>query len=138
MNFFQVSEGLKDQQIDSTFGQNPHLLPKGVACLLERSFAQGFNSGSQRANRSCDPNIEAFGGITSQANACAVDVVGLIRHAVSSESEGITPESIGFNDFGAGLQVFVVNSTDQVRLGKVELVIRTVDKDALGVEQRPH
>ena len=68
MNFFQISEGLEDQQIHAAFDQRCNLLAEGIAGFLKRSLAQRFDSGTQRANRSGDPHIEAFGGFASQAN----------------------------------------------------------------------
>ena len=72
MDLFQVAKRLEDQYIDQPLGrQRPDLLAECLPRFFERSFSQGLDSGSQRANRSCDPNIEAFGGITSQADAGA-------------------------------------------------------------------
>jgi hypothetical protein len=79
MNLFQVPEGFEDQEVDTAFGQRCDLFAEGVACFLERSFAEGFDSGSERANRSCDPYIEAFGGIPSQPCAGAINVAYFVR-----------------------------------------------------------
>src|ERR1700758_3661951 len=57
---------------------------------------------------------------------------------MSSHAEGIGAESIGFNDFVAGLQVVVVNAANQFGLRKIELVIRPVDKNTFGVKQGAH
>src|SRR6202035_354944 len=116
MNFLQVSEGLKDQQIDAAFNQHLNLLAKRVASLLKRCFSQRFDSGSQRANRSRDPDIEAFGGLTRDAHASPIDVAYFVRQTVSCQAKSVAPESIGFNNFGSRLQVFVVNPANQVRL----------------------
>ena len=138
MNFFQISEGLKNQQIDAAFDQHFNLLAKRVARLLERSFSQRFDSGSQRANRSRDPHIEAFGGLTREARAGPIDVAYFVRQTVSCQAKRVAAESIGFNNFGSGLQVVVVNPADQVRLGEIQFIVGAVDEDAFGIEQRPH
>ena len=116
MDFFQVSESFQNQQIDSALYERCNLLAEGVARFLERSLAQGFDSGSQRANRSRDPNIEAFGGFTSEAGARPVDVVHFVGQAVAGQAKRIAAESIGFNNFGPGLQIFVMDSANQVGL----------------------
>ena len=138
VNFFQISESLENQQIDAAFDQRLDLLAKRVASFLERSFSQRFDSGSQRANRSCHPHIEAFGGLAGHAHASPIDVAHFVGQAVPGQAKRIATESIGFNNLGSRLQVFVVNSANQVGLREIQFVVRAVDENALGVEQRPH
>ena len=54
------------------------------------------------------------------------------------QAKRVGPESIGFNNLGSRLQILVVNAANQVGLRKIQLVVRAVDEDAFGVEQRPH
>ena len=51
MQLFQVSEGFKDQQVDTLFVQRGNLLAKGVAGFVERDLAQRLDAHAQRANR---------------------------------------------------------------------------------------
>ena len=39
------------------------------------------------------------------------------------QAEGVGAEGIGFNDLGAGLEVFVMNAADQVGLRKIQFVV---------------
>jgi len=57
---------------------------------------------------------------------------------VPGQSERISAKRIGFNDLSTGLQVFVVDASDQFRLGKIQFVVRPVDEDSLGVQQSAH
>src|ERR1035438_322032 len=138
MNFFHVAEGLENQQINSCLNQSLDLLAECFASLLKRSLAERLNSGSQRANRSRHPHIEAFGGFTSQPHSRKVDFTNFVGQTVSTQAERVSTKCIGFNDFCAGLKVVMVNPANQVGLGKVQFVVRSVDEDALGVEQRSH
>src|SRR5579863_4495425 len=113
MNFFEISESFENQQIDATLNQYFNLLSKRVACFLKRSFSQRFDSGSQRANRSPHPHIEAFGGFAGNANAGSIDVAHFVSQAVASQAKRIATESIGFNNLGSRLQVFVVNPANE-------------------------
>ena len=138
MNLFEVSECLKNQQIDTALDQHFNLLSKRLASFLERSFAQRLDSGSQRANRSRHPHIEAFGGLSGDPHARPIDVVHFVSQTVPAQTKRIATKCIGFNNLGSRLQVLMVNATNQVRLGKIQFVVGPVDKDALGIKQRPH
>src|SRR5579863_1775250 len=138
MEFFQVSEGFKHQQINPALCQRCDLLSKCLASLLERGFAKRLNSRSQRANRSCHPHIEAFGGFSCESCASPVNVANFIGYSVSREAKGICSKRVGFYDFGSSLKIVVVNRTNQIGLGQVQLVVATVDKYTPGVEQRSH
>ena len=111
---------------------------EGISGLLKRRLAQRFDSGAQRANRSRYPHIEAFGGFAGQACSGAIHVGHLVRQAVSSQTERVSTESISFDNFGSSLKVIVVNSTNHFGLGKIQFIVRPVDEDAFGIEQRPH
>ena len=47
-------------------------------------------------------------------------------------------QRVGLDDVGAGANVFDVNLADQIRIAEVQLVVTTIDVDALGVEHRAH
>src|ERR1700688_79215 len=55
-----------------------------------------------------------------------------------SEAESVRSESIRFNDFRPSLQVVVVNSTNKIGLGEIQLVIAAIDENPFCVEQRSH
>src|SRR5579863_2389129 len=54
------------------------------------------------------------------------------------QAEGVGPESVGFNDLRAGLQVVVVDGANQFGLGEIQFVVAAIDKNALRVKQRAH
>jgi hypothetical protein len=64
--------------------------------------------------------------------------VHFVGDTVPCQAEGIGPERIGFDDFGASLQVVVVDGTNQLGLGEIQLVVAAVDEHAFGVKQRSH
>jgi hypothetical protein len=57
---------------------------------------------------------------------------------VPSKAEAIGSKGIGFDNFGAGLQVFVMDAANQIGLGEIQFVVATVDEDALGIEKGSH
>ena len=67
-----------------------------------------------------------------------VNVAHFVGDTVARQTESIRSKGVGFDDFGPGLQVVVVNGTNQVGLGEIQFVIATVDEDALGVKQGSH
>ncbi len=77
MQFLEVAESFENQQVDAALGQGSDLLAECLAGLFEGSFAQRLDSGSERANRSCDPDIEALGGLAGQPRPGAIDVATL-------------------------------------------------------------
>ena len=138
MQFFHIAEGFEDQQIDSTFDQSGNLLAKSGTRLFERNLAEGFDTNAERAYRAGDPASEALGCLASQVSAGDVDVAYMAGQTVAGQAKAVGTEGIGFNDLGAGLQIVVVHASDQVGLGNVQLVIATVDENALGVEEGTH
>ena len=103
MDFLEITECLQDQQIDTALDERLNLLTEGLARFLERGFAQRFNPGSQRANRSGHPHIEALGGFSSQTCPGAVDVPDFVSEAVPGQAKRICTKRVGFNNFGASL-----------------------------------
>ncbi len=138
MDFFQVAEGLQHEQIDAAFNQSLNLFTKGVAGLLERSFAQGFDSGSQWANRSRDPHIEAFGGFAGEPCASRLMSPTLSAKLCRPRRKELPPKVLVSIISAPDLEIVVVNAANQVGLRKVQFVVRTVDKNALGIKQRAH
>src|SRR5579872_3507780 len=108
VNLLQISEGFQNKKIYASLNQRFDLLAESVARFLIRSLAQRFDSGSQWANRTCNPYIEAFGGFPGQSDPGAIDVEYPINQAVTRQPECVGAERIGFNDFSASLQVVVV------------------------------
>ena len=53
-----------------------------------------------------------FGGLTGKPCSGQIDVADFVSQAVPSQTESVATESIGFNDFGAGLEVVVVDSAN--------------------------
>jgi len=47
-------------------------------------------------------------------------------------------ESVGFNNVGAGSDIFPVNFSNEIGVGEIELVVTAVDVDTLGVQHGPH
>ena len=77
-------------------------------------------------------------GLFSQLDAGSIDFGDLGRQAVAREAKTIRAEGIGLDDFGAGLQVILMDGKDQIRIGQVEFVVAAVDEDAAGVKHRAH
>jgi hypothetical protein len=54
------------------------------------------------------------------------------------QTKGIGAERVGFDDLRASLQIIVVDTANQIGLGKIQFVVATVDEYASGIEQRSH
>ena len=54
------------------------------------------------------------------------------------ELDAVRAEGVGFDDVGAGADVFLMDLGDQIGLGDVQRVEALVDEDALRIEHRPH
>ena len=138
MQFFDVTEGLQDHQINSAFHQGGNLLAERFAGFFKRSLAQGLDANTQWTYRPSDPGIETLRRIVGNARSLQVDFVHMVSQAVPRQPKGISAKCVGLNDLSAGLEIFVVNSANQVRLRQIQLVIATVDEDPFAIEKRPH
>ena len=101
VQFFQVAERFKHQQIDAAFDECGDLLAKRSARLFKRSFAQRLDADTQRANRPGHPDVETLGCFAGHVRAGHVDVAHAIGQAMARETEAIGAEGIGFNNLGA-------------------------------------
>ena len=87
MKFLEVSESFQDQQVNAAFRQGRDLLAECLTGFLKRSFPQGLDSCTQRANRSCHPHIEALGGFPCQPRTHAVHVTYFVGQAMPGQPE---------------------------------------------------
>jgi len=131
VDLLEVSESFQHEKIHAALGQRCDLLAKCLPGFFERCLSQRLNSCAQRANRSRDPHIEAFGGFFCQPRSRPINVMHFVGDAVPREAEGVGAERVGFNDFGASLEIFVVYGANQIGLGKIQLIVATVDEYAL-------
>ena len=138
MQFFQVSEGFEDDEIDAAFDQGGNLLAEGVAGFLKGGFAQRLNADAQGPDRAAYPNVKTLGGFARHVGSGEIDVADFVGDAVAAKAKGVCPESIGFDDLRAGLQIFVMDGANQIGLRQVQFVVTAVDEDALGVQQGAH
>ena len=135
--FVEYREGLEDHQIDAGLDQSRHVLPKNRAGLFERSGAQRLDANSQRAYRSRD-KCSVAGCLPGQPYAGLVDGAQFFGEAKGSQPCAVGPERVGFDDLGAGLDVFLMHFLDQRRRGEIEFIETAIDEDALRVQHRAH
>jgi len=135
---YRIEVDYTREQIDAAFCQGRNLLAKCLTGFLEGGFSQRLDSGSQWANRSRYPDIEALGGFAGKPRSGAVDVTHFVGDTVPRQAESVRTESVGFNDFGPSLEVVVVDTPNQIGLGKVQLVVTAIDENAVRVKQRSH
>ena len=133
----EVAEGFEDQQIDAGFEQRVDLLAEGGAGFGEGGGAERLDAHAQRADGAGD-EWPSFGGFARQAHAGLVDVLQLFGDAEGRQARAVGAEGVGFEDLGAGLDVFLVDLADQVGLREVQLVEAAVDEDAARVEHGAH
>ncbi len=99
---------------------------------------------AERADRSGDIRgacllVRKLGyGFPGQPRACLVDGAGLVLQPETLQTEPVRPEGVGFDDFGASLQILFVHGADQLRLGQVQLVEALVEEDAPPIERGSH
>src|SRR6185312_13881827 len=128
VQLFQRPECLENYQIDSAFDQRGYLFAEGIARLLAGDFAQRLDAHAQRADCSGYQCLKALGRLPRQPGPGQVDVADLVAAAMAGKPGAAATESVGLNDLGACMQVVLMNTQNQVRLGKVQLVIAAVDE----------
>ena len=142
--FIQRGHGLDDEQVDAGIGQGTDLLSKGGASFIEAGFAQRLEPDAERADGAGNVGgarlllLEVVDGLPGQLDACGVDLGDLRGEAVAGEAEPVGAEGVGFEDLGAGLEVFLVNREDEVGVREVQFVVAAIDEDTAGVEHRAH
>src|SRR5689334_783017 len=70
--------------------------------------------------------------------ALEIDRLHLVAGAKLRELETIGAKRIGLEDVGAGPEVLAVDLGHELRLSQVQLIERSIEKDALGIEHRAH
>ncbi len=138
MQLFQISEGFQDNQIDAFFVQGRNLLAKGLAGLGKRDFPQGLNAHAQGSNGAGNQRIKTLGRLPGHPGAFPVDVSQLVEATVLRQAKRIGAEGVCFNDLRSGVEVFLVDVADEIRLYDVQFVVAAVDEDPLGVQQGAH
>ena len=54
------------------------------------------------------------------------------------QTKRIGAEGVCFNNLRSGVEVFLVDVADEIRLHDVQFVVAAVDEDPLGVQQSAH
>ena len=70
--------------------------------------------------------------------ALHVQRVHLLRQAEGAELHAVRAEGVRLEDVRAVPQVHLMDVCDEIRLGQIQLVERSIQEDALRVEHRPH
>ena len=92
VKLFQIAESFEDEQIDSAFDQRLDLLAKSLRALPRTKFCPAVRFGSQRANRSRHPHIEALSGFAGQPRPRQVDVTHLVRQLCRARRKALAPK----------------------------------------------
>src|SRR6185437_1644734 len=82
--------------------------------------------------------LEVLDGLAGHPDAGCIDVCNFRGQAMACDSKAVGAEGVGFQDLSAGLKVFLVDGKNEVGVGKVQLVIATIDENAASVEDRTH
>ena len=138
VQLFQVSKGLQDNQVDAFFVQGCNLLVKGCPGFIARNLAQRLDAYSQGSNRAGDQGVKTLCRLPGQPGAVAIDVSQLVQTSVLRQTKRIRAKGVGFNNVRPGMQVFLMDATDQVGLRDVEFVVAAVDENAFGIQQGAH
>jgi len=78
------------------------------------------------------------GRLARHPGAHAVDVSQLVNTSVPTQAKRIGAKGVCLNDLRAGLQILLVNTADKVWRREIQLVITTIDENALGIQQGTH
>ena len=138
VQLLQIAEGFQNEQVDALFVEGLDLFAEGVARFGEGDLAQRLDAHTERPHCACHESVEALGRLASDASAHAVDVSQTIQTSVLSQAKRIGAKSVCLYDLCPGLEIVVMDVADQVRLREVQLVVTTVDEDALGIQKRAH
>ncbi len=132
-----VAEGLEHEQVDAAVDEGTRLLGEILLRFVNASLPPGLDANAKRADRARDPGL-LFGGTARQPRALEIDRVHLVRQAEVAQLDAVRAEGVGFDHVRAIADVGLVDLGDEIRLGKVQLVKRAIEKDALGIEHRAH
>ncbi len=136
--------GFQNQHVYAGFGQGANLLGKGGAGFVQARLAQRFEADAERTDGASYPR---FAGLLvfkvgyrllGEAHPGCVDFRNFASQTVPCQPEAVGAEGVGFDDLSAGLQIFLMNREDQVRIGKIQLVVAAVDEHAAGIEYGAH
>ena len=140
----QRGHGFEDEHVDAGLGKGLDLLGKGGASFVEAGFAEGLESHAQGTDGACHPGFatllffEMRNRLASQIDASRVDFSHFSGQAMASQAKAVGAEGVGFKNFGAGLEVLLVDGEDEARVGEIEFVVAAIDEDAAGIEHRAH
>lgn len=136
MQLLEIPEGFQDQDVNAALDQGRNLLPECVARLLKGSFAQRFDTNPKRSYGPCYPSVKTLCGFLGEARAGDIDCLDLVGQTVALQTETVRPKRVGFDDLGARLQIFMVQTTNEVGLRNIQLVVATVDENAFAIQKR--
>ncbi len=132
-----VAEGLEHQQVHAALDQRGGLLAKDFPRLVDAGLAPRLDAHPERPDRPGHVTALA-GGLTGQLGAGQVYCVDLVAQTEGAQLEPRGAEGVGFDDVGAGREVFTMDVGDQGRLREIERLEAAVDEDALAVQHRAH
>ena len=72
------------------------------------------------------------------AGTGSVDRVHLVGQAEAGQLQAVGAEGVGLDDLRAGAQVGLVDADHEVGIGQVQLLERTIEEDALGIQLGAH
>ena len=144
LRLIEGGDGFDDEEVDAAGDESANLIGEGVEGFAEGHFSHRLEMGAEGADGAGDPGaggllvLNLRGGLAGEGGAGAIDFENAILQAMAGEAKAICAKSVGFDDFRAGLEVFLVNGADEFRVREVEFVVAAVDEDSASVEGRAH
>jgi len=92
VQFFKVSEGLQNEEVNAAFHQCFDLFAKGISCFLVRVLPRGSIRIPSGPTEPATHRSKALGSFSRQAGACQIDIAGTIGQTVAGESEAVAAE----------------------------------------------
>ncbi len=142
--FIQVPERFQHEQVDAAFGQCLRLFLKPAFGFIDAGLAPRLDSNTQWANRprykSGAAPVPAVSSGRVARDPCAFEVDGLhlLAQPERTQLDAIGPERVGFENVGAGSQVFAVHALDQRWIGQVQRFEASIEENTLRVQEGAH
>jgi hypothetical protein len=111
-----------DEEVDSPRNQAANLFPECLARLFKGGLADRFEPDTKWAYGAADPRAlrllvgELVNRLPSHSRASLVYFEDTVLQAMSQQAKAVGPEGIRLDDRGAGLQILLMNISNDLRL----------------------
>ncbi len=136
-DFIEIGERFEDEEIDAGIYQHFGLFAEQFPGFFETGGAERLQPSTQRSDGAGHEGLVTR-GLPGETDARFIDRAEFFGMPERREALAICAEGVGFEDLGAGFNVFLVDFANQGRERQVQFVVAAINENAFGVERRAH